>query len=401
MNLIENQLDSIKENLSKRNYEILSDWKDSCLAKKLSEKRVIKLLQMMKQVAMFLNKDLDKTTKKDIESVITQINISTLPNLMKGNVNNFNKIKREKYSEWTQRSYKTIIKAFYKWLEGNDEVFPEKVRWIQKKALALSVEYKTSREQYLKEGILSIDDVKKLIRVATSKRDKALVSFLYESGVRVGELLNIKIKDIKFTKTTMDVTVSGKTGTRSLPLVVSTSYITSYLNDEHPDSGNKEAWLWLTKKKTKLRYGYLVKIVRQLYKNAKINKPCNPHMFRHSRATERSNHWTEDIRRKFFGWTKESTMPSFYSHLTDKSVKDKVEDDHKLNGKKKNIKKFENIECGRCKSINAPTNRFCNNCGFALDYDLSKKIVEIEKEAEEKFNSLSLDARKKIIELLA
>jgi len=43
------------------------------------------------------------------------------------------------------------------------------------------------------------EDIKKVIDVCTILRDKALIDFAYDSGKRIGEVLNVKIKDIQVT----------------------------------------------------------------------------------------------------------------------------------------------------------------------------------------------------------
>ena len=35
------------------------------------------------------------------------------------------------YSAWTKHDYKVCLKRFYKWLKGNDEVYPDEVKWIK------------------------------------------------------------------------------------------------------------------------------------------------------------------------------------------------------------------------------------------------------------------------------
>lgn len=55
-------------------------------------------------------------------------------------------------------------------------------------------------DKKLPEELLTEEDVTKLIEAAQHPRDKALVFLLYESGCRIGELLNVKIKNVLFDR---------------------------------------------------------------------------------------------------------------------------------------------------------------------------------------------------------
>lgn len=383
MNKIQRQLELIQNNTSKTNYEILNKWANSSLAKGLTEARIIKQLQMMRQIAIALDNNLDKTTKEDIEELIRKINTTVLPNKMEGKVNNYSILKKKQYTDSTKQTYKVILKSFYKWLEGNDEIFPEKVRWIKGKAIKISQSSKTEREQYLKENILSVSDIKKLIDNCQSDRDKAIISLLFESGARIGEFLGLKIKDVKFTSTTTDLTLRGKTGTRTIPIVASTGYLSNWLS-KHPHKDKKEYSLFITNRGKELEYAWVVKIIKQIFKKSKINKPSNPHIFRHSRATERSHHWKESVMRKFFGWSKTSDMPSYYSHLSDDVLKSIVESENGI-GKvtKKNLEKYRTLTCDRCKEINDPANKYCSKCSYPLTDEAIRQQTDIEDKMQE------------------
>ena len=66
-----------------------------------------------------------------------------------------------------------------------------------------------------------------------------------DTGCRPHEILKLKIKDISFKsvggRQYAEITVNGKTGTRSLPLIDSIPYLKEYLNHDHPQPGNPNA----------------------------------------------------------------------------------------------------------------------------------------------------------------
>jgi site-specific recombinase XerD len=175
-----------------------------------------------------LGRNFRSAKKKDIESIL-------------------GKLERMNYSEWTKHDYKVTLKKFYKWLIGGED-YPKEVKWIK-------TTVKKEGSQHLPEELLTEEDVKKLIEAADHLRDKALVSVLYESGCRIGELASLKIKNVTFDEHGAIIIVNGKTGSRRLRILGSTPYLSVWLNN-HPLKDNPEAPLWVSigtkEKNTKL-----------------------------------------------------------------------------------------------------------------------------------------------------
>ncbi len=71
------------------------------------------------------------------------------------------------------------------------------------------------------EFLLTIDDVKAIIRKAENERDKALASVLYEAALRPGDLLTMKVGSVEFKDNYCIISVNGKTGIKRIPLVAS------------------------------------------------------------------------------------------------------------------------------------------------------------------------------------
>lgn len=120
------------------------------------------------------------------------------------------RINETDYADWTKHDYKVTIRKFYQSLEGMDDGnYPEKVRWV--KTAVKNGNHK------LPEDLLNEIEVKALIDACDNPRDRATVSLLYESGIRVSELANLRIKHIVFDEYGAQVVVSGKTGTYHTP----------------------------------------------------------------------------------------------------------------------------------------------------------------------------------------
>ena len=81
---------------------------------------------------------------------------------------------------------KLTIKGFYQWLYQSEE-YPALVKWIKIDA---------SRGTKLPEELLTEAEAVELVVACKSARDKAVIALLWDTGLRVGELLGLRVKDI-------------------------------------------------------------------------------------------------------------------------------------------------------------------------------------------------------------
>ncbi|MDP2767143.1 MAG: tyrosine-type recombinase/integrase [Candidatus Methanoperedens sp.] len=96
----------------------------------------------------------------------------------------------------------------------------------------------------LPEDMLSEEEIEKMINACEHPRDRALVASLYESGARISELGNLKIKHVKFDQYEAVLMVDGKTGMRRVKIIFSSPYLATWL-ENHPFRQNPEAFVWV------------------------------------------------------------------------------------------------------------------------------------------------------------
>lgn len=348
--------------ITSKNTQLIERFKTSCYAEGLGKLRVDKYAYTLKKLSLMLNKDFDKVTKQDI------INLVSI-------------IERKEWTDWTKHDYKVCIKKFYKWLKGKEDEYPKEVKWIKTTV--------KKRNGKLPEGLLTEEDVKKLIDSASNSRDKALISVLYESGCRAGEVLSLKLKNIEFDKYGSVIMVNGKTGMRRARLVNSTPYLRDWIND-HPHKENPDFPLWIVmtnNRKKGIIYTTLRHILERIGERANIKKYVNPHHFRHSRATFLANHLTESQLNEYLGWVQGSGMPSIYVHMSGRDVDKAVK---KMYGLVEEEDKKESIlapkSCPRCNEINPATSKFCNKCSLALDFKIALELEDKRKKSDSIIN---------------
>ena len=141
--------------------------------------------------------------------------------------------------------------------------------------------------------VLSNEEISSLLSsIDTSKkegsRDLAMLLTMYSSGLRVSELLDLKIEDISFNKRIILVRSGKGNKQRSVPinqdcLDVILNYIDTS-RKEFPNS-KKSPYLFLNKFGNPMSRNYFFVLVKEYAALAGINKNIHPHTLRHSFAT--------------------------------------------------------------------------------------------------------------------
>jgi len=184
--------------------------------------------------------------------------------------------------------------------------------------------------------VLSVNEVENLLNQPDVKdklglRNKAILELFYSSGLRIAELINLKISDLFFDDEV--IRVLGK-GSKERVVPVGSSaikWVTEYLIKSRPlimkksKSGN---YVFINNRGGQLSRMGVWKIVDRYVKEANIQKEVHPHTFRHSFAT----HLLEggaDLRavQEMLGHADISTT-QIYTHIDREYVKQMHRDYH-------------------------------------------------------------------------
>ncbi|SEK39609.1 integrase/recombinase XerD [Aquimarina amphilecti] len=140
---------------------------------------------------------------------------------------------------------------------------------------------------------LSLEEIDIIIsKVDLSKpegeRNRAIIETLYGCGLRVSELINIKLSDLFFDEGFISITGKGDKQ-RFVPIGdVTQKYINIYKDEirTHLNIQNgHEDTLFLNRRGKQLTRAMIFTIVKRLVERAGIHKNISPHTFRHSFAT--------------------------------------------------------------------------------------------------------------------
>jgi integrase/recombinase XerD len=302
-----------------------------------------------------LGKPFTEATRQDIERVLAELSSARSR-------------RGERYSDWTLHNYRITLKRFYRWLLGNDEDYPDLVRWIRTTP---------KNNQLPRDSLLTNEEIEALVRACDNPRDRAIVLMLAESGVRAGELLSLRVGDVRFDQYGAIVTVRGKTGDRAVRLIASAPALATWL-ENHPKRDDPGAALWVNLgskfKGTPLTYSGLQAIMRKLRAISGVKKRVHLHGFRHTAATRLARLLTEAEMKQYMGWVQSSRMASVYVHLASRDVDKSLLRIHGLITEAEDReRKFTAIQCPRCKQANSPATKFCVKCGLALSYEAARE----------------------------
>jgi integrase len=292
----------------------------------------------------------------------------------------------------TVDTYKKVLRSFWKWM--NDGETTDAVAWIS---------VGTGGNDKLPQDLLTKEEVEAQIDACKNPRDKAFVALLWETGARIGELIDLTVSDIEDREHGKKVTLDGKTGSRRLPLVESVPYLNKWLN-EHPNP-EPEAPLWCKIQQAGdegLSYRYIRdKILRRTLKEADVDKPSNPHHYRHSRASYLANELTESALNAWFGWAQGSDVPARYVHLSGRDIDGKYDALHGIVDEEDEEDDEAVVECPRCDELNEPDAAFCYRCGFALDMDAAEEVEQVEEEVTASAEPEDLEKAQELVRELA
>ena len=118
-----------------------------------------------------------------------------------------------------------------------------------------------------------------------SNRNKLIIKVIIFTGIRVSEALNLKRKDITEDGDLFIIRIRGK-GNKYRIVMIKRHLIEAHLNAIAINYINKEGYLFINKKGTRLTQAYVSRIVEQILFKAGIRKEKNgAHMLRHTFAT--------------------------------------------------------------------------------------------------------------------
>lgn len=229
---------------------------------------------------------------------------------------------------WSQSRIVSGIKAFFKYLVVEKEIDNNPAELLESPRL----------DRKLPE-VLSIEEIEKLLdsidlSEAQGERNKAILETLYGCGMRVSELIGLKISDLHLREDMLIVTGKGNKQ-RLIPLgATAKKQILIYLKQIRVHLGppkKHEDILFLNQRGHQLSRQMVFILVKRLAEKAGIRKKISPHTFRHSFATHLVKNGA-DLRavQELLGHVSITTT-EIYTHLDTEDLRRTIVDFHPRN----------------------------------------------------------------------
>lgn len=174
------------------------------------------------------------------------------------------------------------IRSFYHYMLVENEVKVDPTDMLEMPKIGRKLPDVLTRDEIV--SMIEVIDLSK----PNGERNKAILETLYGCGLRVSELVNLKLSDLYFSEGFLKVTGKGDKQ-RIVPIGRKATaqierYITSIRNLSKVNKGHENI-LFLNQRGSKLSRAMIFEIVKELTRLAGIHKTISPHSLRHSFAT--------------------------------------------------------------------------------------------------------------------
>lgn len=208
------------------------------------------------------------------------------------------------------------LKSFYKFL-----VISKYISSNTSDSLYLPKIKKSLPSTLTEEEVMSLLDID--LTDNFSYRNKAMLELLYATGLRVSELINLKLQDIDFSQDIIRTFGKGSKE-RIIPIGdYAKEYLEKYIYEYRSSMLKKDnnEYIFLNNHgKQMTRQGFF-KIIKKIAKEKGINKELSPHTLRHSFASHLLKYGA-DLRtiQELLGHSDISTT-QIYTHITNEELK--------------------------------------------------------------------------------
>ena len=175
-------------------------------------------------------------------------------------------------SKTTVDNIRRNLSSFFSWLEAEDYIIKSPIRRIHKIRTGSKVKETLSEEciERLRDSCLHI-------------RDLAIIDFLYSTGIRVGELVNLNISDINFEEKECIVYGKGNKQRKVYFDAKTKVHLKRYL--EQRKDYSEALFVTLDSPFERLKISGVEIRLRKLGRLASLDQRVHPHKFRRSMAT--------------------------------------------------------------------------------------------------------------------
>lgn len=251
----------------------------------------------------FINKDLLKVKKENIIEYL----------------NHLKKIESDK----TIAHNLTVLRSFYKYCEIEKLISNNPTIYIDMPKLSKKL-----------PKVLNVEEIDKLLDIELKDkydfRNKAMLEVMYASGLRISELINLKLENININNCSILVLGKGKKE-RIIPLGdYAITYLEKYINEYRNEllKDKISDYVFLNNRGTKMTRQRFFEIIKDIAYKKNIKTDFSPHTLRHSFATHMLENGA-DLRsiQELLGHENISTT-QIYTNISRKFIEENYEEYH-------------------------------------------------------------------------
>lgn len=271
------------------------------MEKKLSNNSVYSYYNDLKKISSYFKKDIAYLKTEEISKYITSLN----------------------ESDRSTAHAITSLKSFYKFLIINGKIKTNPMNLISSPKLSKKL-----------PKVLNVEEVDKLLNMELKDeldyRNKAMLEVMYATGIRVSELVNLKLKDIDLVNNIIKVFGKGSKE-RMIPLGdYASAALNIYINHYRGLllKNKVSEYLFLNKNGDNISRVGFFKILKNLALKEGIKRDFSPHTLRHSFATHLLNNGA-DLRsiQELLGHSSISTT-QIYTHISKENIRKDYDEFH-------------------------------------------------------------------------
>lgn len=285
------------------------------------------MLKYVDAFAIFMDNTRHKSSntiqsyKRDVSQYIKYLNLNGITDISKTTqktvTSYLDTLKTQGKASSTVSRTLASLKSFYMFISEENSQITNPTKNLE----APHVEKKLPK-------VLSTSDVDRLLEQPSQKepkgiRDKAMLELLYATGIRVSELISLKVSDINLSIGFIKCHTDKKE--RYIPIGnIAKSALKKYINDARPilASNDNEDILFVNCNGSSLSRQGFWKIIKQYSEQAEISADITPHTIRHSFAAHLLENGA-DLKsiQEMLGHSDISST-QVYSHLVKSKIKD-------------------------------------------------------------------------------
>lgn len=232
-------------------------------------------------------------------------------------------LNEQKMDSKTIAHYMSVLRSFFKYLMIEKVITHNPMEKIESPKIKRSI-----------PNALNFKEIDMLLNIKLNTnfdyRNKAMIELMYSSGLRVSELINLRLNDIDLNMAIIRVYGKGSKE-RIVPIgEYACDALKVYINEYRPSlliKGNND-YLFINNHGTKMTRQGFFKTLKKIAKENGIKTDFSPHTLRHSFATHMLEYGA-DLRsiQELLGHSNISTT-QIYTHISKEKIKKDYKDFH-------------------------------------------------------------------------